>query len=206
MSFELDFDSISTLLFAILCSSIVGASIVVIGVVNPIHSILVLISVFILGSALLYVLNFEYFAILFLVVYVGAIVVLFLFIIMMLDLKYVDEKSRFSEILSYKHLVLAIIYIEITAYLAMDYSNLLYIGSTDLEYLAEANVYTDISKLLVETSQLKALGPSLFGTYGAGVLIIGLLLFLCMLAAIVLSFEGKGNIRHPELSKIEESK
>jgi len=194
MSFDFDFDSISTLLFAILCSSILGASIVVIGVVNPIHSILVLISVFILGSALLYVLNFEYFAILFLVVYVGAIVVLFLFIIMMLDLKYVDEKSRFSEILSYKHLVLAIIFIEIIFYLVMDYSSLVYISLSDLDKLVEANVYTDVSKLLVETSQLKALGPSLFGDYGMGVLIIALLLFLCMLAAIVLSFEGKRNI------------
>jgi len=155
MSFDFDFDSISTLLFAILCSSILGASIVVIGVVNPIHSILVLISVFILGSALLYVLNFEYFAILFLVVYVGAIVVLFLFIIMMLDLKYVDEKSRFSEILSYKHLVLAIIFIEIIFYLVMDYSSLVYISLSDLDKLVEANVYTDVSKLLVRQVNLK---------------------------------------------------
>jgi NADH-quinone oxidoreductase subunit J len=196
MLFEME--SIGTLLFVILCSSILGAATVVIGVVNPIHSILVLISVFIFGSALLYVLNFEYFAILFLVVYVGAIVVLFLFIIMMLDLKYVNEKDRFRDIFSYKHLVLPILLIEISAYFAMDSVNLSYVDAGDLMYLVESNVYTDISKLLVETSQLKALGPSLFRDYGLGVLIVGLLLFLCMLAAIVLSFEDKFNLRHPE--------
>ena len=69
--------------FYILNCLLFACATLVIGVHNPIHSILLLIAVFALGSILLISLNIEFFAIVFLIVYVGAIVVLFLFIIMM---------------------------------------------------------------------------------------------------------------------------
>ncbi len=112
----------SMILMTTLCSSILGGATVVIAIVNPIHSILILISVFIMGSAILYLLNLEYFAILFLVVYVGAIVVLFLFIVMMLDLKFLNEKDRFRDIFSYRHIVIPILLILISLFLAGDSS------------------------------------------------------------------------------------
>ncbi len=107
-----------------LITTILGGSSLVIGVSNPIHSILVLIAVFIMGSTILYVLNVEYFAILFLVVYVGAIVVLFLFIVMMLDLKLTNESDRFRDIFSFRHIIIPIILIEIFAILAQETTKL----------------------------------------------------------------------------------
>jgi len=94
-------------------SFIFGASTLVIGVKNPIHSILILILVFFLGSVLLFFLCMEYFALLFLIVYVGAIVVLFLFIVMMLEIKMVNSSERFSDLFSFKNLILLFLVVEI---------------------------------------------------------------------------------------------
>jgi len=74
-------------LITILNSTMFSAAIFVIAHQNPIHSILMLILVFFLGTVLLLILKLEYYGLLFLIVYVGAIVVLFLFIVMMLDIK-----------------------------------------------------------------------------------------------------------------------
>ena len=97
-------------------SFIFGASTLVIGVKNPIHSILILILVFFLGSVLLFFLCMEYFALLFLIVYVGAIVVLFLFIVMMLEIKMVNSSERFSDLLSFKNLILLFLVLEVLVF------------------------------------------------------------------------------------------
>ena len=80
----------STLFVQIIGAFRCGTCLLVIGVQNPIHSILLLIRVFFLGTLLLFFLQREYYARLFLIVYVGAIVVLFLFIIRRLELKRVN--------------------------------------------------------------------------------------------------------------------
>ena len=74
---------------------ILGRSTLVFLVINPIHSILSLIGVFFLGTCLLFFIQIEYYARLFLIVYVGAIVVLFLFIIRILELKLVNISQAF---------------------------------------------------------------------------------------------------------------
>ena len=77
----------------------------VIGIVNPIHSILLLILVFFFGSILLLLLNVEFFAIIFLIVYVGAIAVLFLFMVMTLDIKIANVSQKIQDFFSYKSVV-----------------------------------------------------------------------------------------------------
>ena len=183
-----------------LITTILGASTLVIGVSNPIHSILVLIAVFIMGSTLLYILNVEYFAILFLVVYVGAIVVLFLFIVMMLDLKLTNETDRFRDIFSFRHIIVPIILIEIFAILAQDTTKLYWIYPNDLDniYFAESNVYVDYSKLLQETDQLRGIGGVLFTEYKGGIYIVALLLFLSMIASILLTLESTSHFKLKE--------
>jgi NADH-quinone oxidoreductase subunit J len=91
-----------TNLLSFISAFLFGASSFVIGISNPIHSILLLIFIFFLGSLLLFVLQLEYFALLFLIVYVGAIVVLFLFIVMMLEIRTLNVAQKFQDLFSYR--------------------------------------------------------------------------------------------------------
>ena len=93
-------------LYTILSSFICGTCLLVIGTANPIHAILLLIRVFFIGTILLFCLQIEYYARLFLIVYVGAIVVLFLFIIMILELKMVNVSTRLGDLFAFRHLIL----------------------------------------------------------------------------------------------------
>ena len=91
--------------YSILSSFICGICLLVIGTANPIHAILLLIRIFFLGTILLFCLQIEYYAMLFLIVYVGAIVVLFLFIIRILELKRVNVARRIADLFSFRHLI-----------------------------------------------------------------------------------------------------
>jgi NADH:ubiquinone oxidoreductase subunit 6 (subunit J) len=137
--------------------SLVGAfrlstALLIIAVQNPVHALLLLIALFGLGSLLLLTLQREYFALLFLVVYVGAIVVLFLFVIRRLEIKRVNLSARFRDLLSPRALLLALVGSEILLVLSADSFDLApiiaalpksyRIGSGVLP-LTERNQYTD---------------------------------------------------------------
>lgn len=185
---------ITNIILYVLLASFLGAATSVIGIKNPIHSILLLIGVFILGSVTLFYLNMEYFGLLFLIVYVGAIVVLFLFIVMMLDLKLTNETDRFRDIFSYRHFILALLFFQIFWILSGEQNSpVFWYQETPKDFLvyAESNGFFDFSKILMQTSQLKALGYTIFTTYKLSVLLIGFLLFVAMVGAILLAFPKK---------------
>jgi NADH-quinone oxidoreductase subunit J len=159
----------------------------------------------------------EYFAILFVIVYVGAIVVLFLFIVMMLEIKMVNVAERFRDLFSYRSLILAFLLLEILLLSGEDLFDLtLFFSLPEAEQLnnvtVESNLYLDYGRLLQRTDQLRALGGVLFTEYQVTILLAAVLLFLCMVAAIVLSMEGEVKrtikeqdanlqaLRHPSLS------
>jgi NADH-ubiquinone oxidoreductase chain 6 len=88
-------------LFFFFSSCALISAIMVITASNPVHSVLFLILVFFNGSGLLILLGLDFFAMIFLVVYVGAIAVLFLFVVMMLNIKLAeisDKKLRYFPI------------------------------------------------------------------------------------------------------------
>ncbi len=125
-----------------------GTSLLIIGVQNPIHAILLLIMVFFLGTLLLFFISREYFAMLFLIVYVGAIVVLFLFIIMMLELKRINVVVRFRDLFSYQHIILGFCLLEVRFIMSLDFFDIFYfingISSFFSEpFFFEANGYLD---------------------------------------------------------------
>ena len=97
----------------ILSAFISGTCLLVSGVQNPIHSILLLIRVFFIGTLLLFFLQIEYYARLFLIDYVGAIVVLFLFIIIILELKIINVTNRLYDLFLFRHIILVFFFIEI---------------------------------------------------------------------------------------------
>ncbi len=186
--------SLNNFFISFLVATIFGGCTLVIGLQNPIHSILVLISVFIGGSLLLFILNVEYFAVLFLIVYVGAIVVLFLFIVMMLDLKLISVSQRFKDLFSYRHIIIPFLTIEILMMILIDHSDMYWIyhysnyNENNL-FFSETNLYINFSKILQETNQLRGIGSVLFSEYKIGVILAALLLFISMVASILLTME-----------------
>ena len=177
---------------------LLGACTLAIAVQNPIHAILMLISAFIMGSLLLTMFALDYFALLFLIVYVGAIVVLFLFIVMMLEIKMVNISERFRDLFNYKNLILPSLLVELLLLEQADVFNGIssiynvYLnGQEILPFLTETNLHVDYSKIIVQTDLLSALGMALFRYEKVGILLAALLLFVSMVGSIVLTMDSK---------------
>jgi NADH-quinone oxidoreductase subunit J len=83
------------ILFYLFGGIALGSAITVITTKNPVHSVLFLILSFISSAGLLFLLEIEFISLIFIVVYVGAIAVLFLFVVMMLDIKITDSNPFF---------------------------------------------------------------------------------------------------------------
>jgi NADH:ubiquinone oxidoreductase subunit 6 (subunit J) len=177
---------------------LLGACTLAIAVQNPIHAILMLISAFIMGSLILTMFALDYFALLFLIVYVGAIVVLFLFIVMMLEIKMVNISERFRDLFNYKNLILPSLLIELLlleqadVFTGISSIYTIYLsGQETLPFLTETNLYVDYSKIIVQTDLLSALGMALFRYEKIGILLAALLLFVSMVGSIVLTMDSK---------------
>ena len=93
------------LLFYFFASLALVSGIMVIQARNPVHSVLFLILVFFNSAGLLILLGLEFFAMIFLVVYVGAIAVLFLFVVMMLNIKLAEISEKKTKIPAYRGVV-----------------------------------------------------------------------------------------------------
>lgn len=174
-----------------------GASTLVIGVKNPIHAILILILVFFIGSLLLFFLCMEYFALLFLIVYVGAIVVLFLFIVMMLEIKMVNSSERFLDLISFKNIILYLLVLEVLFFSNEEFWDITPVFEDLIAHqnnLVEVNLFMDHSKILQNTGQLRALGGVLFTQYFISILLISLLLFISMFGAIVMTLVSSHHV------------
>ena len=85
----------STLLFYFFSFLATFSSVMVITVRNPVHAVLFLILTFISSAGLLFLLEVEFISLIFIVVYVGAIAVLFLFVVMMMDIKITEVNKNY---------------------------------------------------------------------------------------------------------------
>ncbi len=131
-------------IYSILTSFMCGICLLVIGTANPIHAILLLIRIFFLGTIMLFCLQIEYYAMLFLIVYVGAIVVLFLFIIRMLELKMVNASRRISDLFSFRHLILVCLVFQVFYFISAQFFDLTaFFGKSTVDF----NTYFQADRL-----------------------------------------------------------
>lgn len=170
--------------FLISCSCLTCATLVI-GVINPIHSILLLILVFFFGSILLLMLNAEFFAFIFLIVYVGAIAVLFLFMVMTLDIKTVNVSQKIQDFFSYRSIIVLLLLLNLLIFLPEDIL-FLFSSYTETEY---SHAFIDYSKIIKTDSHLEFLGKALFKEYLLAFLFCGFILFIAMIGAIVVTIE-----------------
>jgi NADH-quinone oxidoreductase subunit J len=80
---------------------------------NPVHSLIFLVLIFLNSVFIFFSLNAFFFGIVFLIIYVGAIMVLFLFVIMMLNIRHLELKSFFLQYLPMMGFILIIFFFEI---------------------------------------------------------------------------------------------
>lgn len=148
---------------------------------NAVHSVLSLVMVFALTAILFLLLGAEFFALLLFTVYIGAIAILFLFVIMMLDLRLAElHGSAYYHVPLGASIGLAFL-MAIYSFLAPEFFNL---------------AWSDYSLYFWQIhpqSNLKALGQVLYNYYIPFVLLITLILLLAMIAVIALTLEDKKN-------------
>lgn len=156
---------------------IIGA-IFVISTKNPIHSILFLILVFCGGSGILLLIGADFLAMVFLVVYVGAIAVLFLFVVMLLNIKIIELNTQ---IIQYLPLSLILFLIVLLEFIYMFNINI-YLNLTLNFY-----DYYEWGKIFYTITLLESFGEVLYLYFFQFFLITSLLLLVAMIGPIVLT-------------------
>jgi NADH-quinone oxidoreductase subunit J len=169
-------------LFAFVC---VGSAFMVIASRNPVHSVLFLILAFVNAAGLFVLMGAEFLAMILIVVYVGAVAVLFLFVVMMLDVDFAELRQGFLQYLPVGVLVGVIVLAElllvVTAWVISP------------EVVAQAGVPVDQT-----VTNTQALGLVLYTRYVYFFQGAGLVLLVAMIGAIVLTLRHKPNVKRQD--------
>ncbi len=168
-------------IYFIVAAMAIASSIVVITARNPIHSILALIIVVLNVVFLIFLLEAEFLALIFVGVYLGAVTVLFLFIVMMLNIKAID----FSKEIIYS--------LPIGSFFGFVFIYLLYVVSFDngsVNSLSSVFVnlhYFDWKSIMENITNIDVFGSLLYTHYAPFLLIVGVVLLIAMIGAIILT-------------------
>jgi NADH-quinone oxidoreductase subunit J len=176
--------------FYVLATIAILAALAVVVARNPVHSVLFLILAFFTSAGLFVLLGAEFLAMLLVVVYVGAVAVLFLFVVMMLDVNFVELKQGFLRYLPLGALVGAILLGEF-----------LIVGNTvNLEQrFLPRPVATGTADPLLTNAH--AIGEVLYTDYLLLFQLAGLVLFVAMIGAIVLTLRHRTGVRRQDVSR-----
>ena len=170
--------SLAFYLFAI--STLVGGLFTVVSR-NPVHSVLWLILAFLSSAGLFVLLGAEFIAMLLIIVYVGAVAVLFLFVVMMLDIDFSALKAEMA-----KYMPLALL---IGVILLMQFG--LAFGSWEASEMAEANRLA----IAPEGGNTSGLGLLIYDRYFILFQLAGLVLLVAMIGAIVLTLRHRTDVK-----------
>src|ERR1700729_4220833 len=171
-------------LFAGIC---VASAVMVIVSRNPVHSVLFLILAFVNASGLFVLMGAEFLAMILVVVYVGAVAVLFLFVIMMLDVDFTELREGFLEYLPIGLVIGAIFLAE-----------LLLVGGG---WIINPGVAKSITAAIPSNvSNTEALGLVLYTKYIHYFQIAGMVLLVAMIGAIVLTLRHKVSVKRQDIN------
>jgi NADH:ubiquinone oxidoreductase subunit 6 (subunit J) len=166
---------------------------------NPVHSVLFLILVFFNAAGLLVLLGLDFFAMIFLVVYVGAIAVLFLFVVMMLNIKLAEINEKRLRYLPIGGLLGLLFLFEVLLIVDNDLIPLLYydnIGAI-LEY-QQLDFVNWLGSVHTVTN-IQALGNLIYTYYFYFFLMASLILLVAMIGAIVLTMQKGIRIKRQQV-------
>lgn len=179
---------LQTILFYIFAVATVGAAAAVVTARNPVHSVLFLILAFFSTAALFILIGAEFLAMILVIVYVGAVAVLFLFVVMMLDIDFVQLRSGFVRYLPIGALIGLILLAELV---------LLFVSWAVLPAVVTAGAVVSGGGALDNT---RALGQILYTRYLFAFEAAGLILLVAMIGAIVLTLRHRADVRRQSIA------
>jgi NADH-quinone oxidoreductase subunit J len=167
----------------------IAAGVMVVVSRNPVHSVLFLILAFFNASGLFVLIGAEFIAMILVVVYVGAVAVLFLFVVMMLDINFVELRQGFMRYMPIGALIGIILAIELIFVLGA------WSISGDASLVKAAPV-----PAAGEVSNINALGNILYTRYVYLFQAAGVILLIAMIGAIVLTLRSREGVKKQNIS------
>ncbi|MFY9695873.1 MAG: NADH-quinone oxidoreductase subunit J [Xanthobacteraceae bacterium] len=180
---------INAIFFYLFAGITIASAAMVIASRNPVHSVLFLILAFVNAAGLFVLLGAEFLAMILIVVYVGAVAVLFLFVVMMLDVDFAELRQGFINYLPVGTLIGGILLVEL------------------LFVLVSWTIGPDVAKAITAPipppsaiSNTQALGLVLYTRYVYFFEASGVILLVAMIGAIVLTLQHKPNVRRQNIA------
>jgi len=177
---------IAILAFYLFATLTIASAVAVIFARNPVHSVLWLILAFFNAAGLMLMAGAEFIALLLVIVYVGAVAVLFLFVVMMLNIDFATLRSGFTKNLPFGIIVALVLLAEIVV--------AVWAWKAGPGISGAAPPETNVPNIV-------ALGELLYSRYLFPFEIAGLVLLVAMVGAIVLTHRSRGDVRTPKVSR-----
>ena len=175
--------------FYLFAAITIASAFLVISARNPVHSVFFLILAFFNAAGLFMLVGAEFLALLLVVVYVGAVAVLFLFVVMMLDVDFVELRQGFLQYLPVGALIAVILVLEL----------IMVLGATVLD--ADVALVTGMPMPpLEEISNIEAIGRVLYTEYVYFFQAAGLVLLVAMVGAIVLTLRHREGVKRQDIT------
>jgi NADH-quinone oxidoreductase subunit J len=157
---------------------------------NPVHSVLWLILAFFNGAGLMVIAGAEFIAMLLVIVYVGAVAVLFLFVVMMLDVDFATLRAGFMKNFPLGMLIALVLLVELMLGIFTQNAGAVSLGKVDGSAMTAPGF-----------SNIQAIGGLLYGRYLFLFEASGLILLVAMIGAIVLTHRQRTDTRGQNISK-----
>jgi len=180
--------TLTALAFYVFAAVAVAAGLFVVLARNPVHSVLWLILAFFSAAGLMVLLGAEFVAMLLVIVYVGAVAVLFLFVVMMLDVDFTELRQGLAEYLPLGALVGLVLLVE----LGLVIGHWAIAGAAPEARAATTPVPSDINNV-------EALGRILYDQYIYLFQAAGLILLVAMIGAIVLTLYHRPDVKRQDV-------
>jgi len=178
---------VQTFCFYLFAFFTIASGVMVISARNPVHSVLFLILAFFNSAGLFVLLGAEFLAMILVIVYVGAVAVLFMFVVMMLDINFVELREGFLQYLPLGGLIGVILLVELLAVL----------GAWSL---APAVDSAATAPIVADQENTRVLGSLIYTRYIYLFQAAGMILLVAMIGAIVLTHRVREGVRKQRIA------
>jgi NADH-quinone oxidoreductase subunit J len=182
--------TVTAAFFYLFASITIASAFMVIAARNPVHSVLFLILAFVNAAGLFLLMGAEFLAMILVIVYVGAVAVLFLFVVMMLDVDFAELRQGYLQYLPIGVLIGCIVLLELVA-VAGTWAISPTVLRTPLTAIPPAD----------QVSNTEAIGRVLYTQYFYFFQAAGLVLLVAMIGAIVLTLRERPGVRRQDISR-----